>query len=131
MKTAAKSICFLVVLVLTICCSGVYAQTPQAKSDKLNGYPVNQYYHQTVTVPDNFKNSTDPEDKVKVLLHNKMVAYEKENKRPINSLPKNDLEALLVLMDKEARQELGLVSQSLAPVNETPAPKPAIIGEDR
>ena len=131
MKTVSKTLFCFVVLILSFCCGNLYAQSPQTKSDKLNGYPISQYYHQTVKIPASFQNSTAPEDRVKVLLHNKMVAYEKENKRPINSLPKNDLENLLARLDRESREELGLVTRSVAPEDEVPAAKPSIIGEDR
>lgn len=100
----------------------------------INGYHPSEFYYNTVQIPEEVEASTGKEDQINVALHYKIVAFEKEARRPINSLPKNDLEAKLAQLREEAVQELGFAAPAPQPAQETPAEKPAIIlpeGEER
>lgn len=93
----------------------------------INGYAPSEFYYNNVQIPSDVAASTEKEDRINVALHNKIVTFEKESQQPINSLPKNDLEAMLAQFKVEVEQELGYANPPSAPIEEVPGEKPAII----
>ena len=93
----------------------------------INGYHPTEFYYNTVEIPAGLESSTEKEDRINVAIHFKIVAFEKEAVRPLNSLPKNDMEATLARFRKEAVDELGFASPEPEPQNEVPVAKPSII----
>lgn len=96
----------------------------------INGYHPSDYYYNTVTIPAGIESSDKKEDKINVAIHYKIVAYEKEALRPLKSLDKNEMEAMLARFKAESEEELGYAKAPAPPVEE-PVEKPAIIGEDK
>lgn len=96
----------------------------------INGYHPSEFYYNTVTIPPDVEKSDKKEDRINVALHYKIVNYEKEAVRPLKSLEKNEMEAMLARFQAEVKEELGYAKPPAAPT-EPPKKKPAIIGEEK
>lgn len=108
----------------------VTGQTAGTDTEEINGYPASDYYYKTITIPPDIEKSEKKEDQINVAIHYKIVSYEQEALRPLKSLEKNEMEAMLARFHKEAEEELGY-AQPPAPPAEEPKEKPAVIyGDD-
>lgn len=81
----------------------------------INGYPAKNYYYNTVTLPPDIAASTEKPNRIKVAFHYKLVAWEKANQRPLTSLPKNEMEALLTRLNNEAHADIEGEGKTPAP----------------
>ena len=75
-------------------------------SELIYGYPATDFYFKTVQIPAQIASSEKKEDRVKVALHKKIVAFEQESLRPLKSLEKNQMESLLATWQAEVIKEL-------------------------
>ncbi len=86
-------------------------ETKEKPTEQLiNGYHPSEFYYNNVQLPGGIENSEKKEDKINVTVHYKIIAYENEVLRPINSLSKDQLESMLARFQKEAKEELGFAA---------------------
>lgn len=83
--------------------------------EMINGYPATEFYFNQIGIPQTVLISTLPADKLNVAIHNKIVNWEKTNLRPINSLPKNDMESLMQSFKAEAQKEMNAITPVTQP----------------
>ncbi len=81
----------------------------------INGYPATDYYYNQISIPADVLASTAVTDKIAVAFHNKMVAWEQSNKRPLRSLPKDELQSLLAQLKALATTEVNAAGKASLP----------------